>query len=512
MKGVFVILDGVADEPCSQLGDKTPLEAARTPNLDELANKSRMDYCFTVKEGVVPESSSAIVSLLGYDPNFVPRGPLEARGIGIKLKNGDLALRCNFATLDNMSNLKLIDRRVGRTLTTEEARILAKAINENVKLPFKFEFYPSIQHRGVLVIRGGFSDNISNADPGYGQGVALGKDEEEVKEIIKEAKQTQKTEEETKKHEPAEEIIGEVEEEEEKEAPKEGFFSRFFKKLSSAKITEENFNEIFQELEMILLENNVALEVVERIREDLSKTLIGTEIKKTDVEQKIGEALKSSILRVLIEPDNLIEKIKSKTQEPFVILFFGINGSGKTTSIAKLAHKLKKENISVVLAAADTFRAASIEQLQTHGKRLGIEVISDKYGADPASVAFEAIQHAKKNHIKAVLIDTAGRMYTKQNLMKEMEKIVRVSKPDLKFFVGESITGNDAVEQAKTFNETAGIDGIILSKADVDEKAGTILSVSYVTKKPIYYLGVGQGYDDLQDFKKSDVLKHLGLD
>ena len=173
MKGVFIILDGVADEPCSQLENKTPLEVAKTPNLDEIAKKSKIDYCYTVKEGVAPESSPAIVSLLGYDPNFVPRGPLEARGINVKLKNGDLALRCNFATLENLESMKLIDRRVGRTLTTEEARILAKAINENVKLPFKFEFYPSIQHRGVLVIRGGFSDNISNADPGYGQGVVI---------------------------------------------------------------------------------------------------------------------------------------------------------------------------------------------------------------------------------------------------------------------------------------------------------------------------------------------------
>jgi len=244
----------------------------------------------------------------------------------------------------------------------------------------------------------------------------------------------------------------------------------------------------------------------------LSKSLIGTEIKRGDIESKITESLKNSILDVLIEPKNLLEQIKNKKEEPFVILFFGINGSGKTTSIAKLAHKLKKANLSVVMAAADTFRAASIEQIQAHGNNLEIEVIAHEYGADPAAVAFDAIKHAKKNHLKVVLIDTAGRMYTKQNLMKEMEKIVRISKPDLKIFVGESITGNDATEQAKTFNETAGIDGIILSKADVDEKAGTILSVSYVTKKPVYYLGTGQGYEDLQDFKKENVLAHIGLE
>jgi len=176
MKGVFVILDGVADLPCSSLDERTPLEAAKTPNLDEIAKKSRIDYCYTVKEGVAPESSAAIVSLLGFDPNFAPRGPIEARGLGIKLKNGDLAFRCNFATIDDLSNLNILDRRAGRTLTTEEAKILAKAINKNVKLQFKFEFYPSIQHRGVLIIRGGFSDNISNIDPAYGNGAVFGTD------------------------------------------------------------------------------------------------------------------------------------------------------------------------------------------------------------------------------------------------------------------------------------------------------------------------------------------------
>jgi fused signal recognition particle receptor len=339
--------------------------------------------------------------------------------------------------------------------------------------------------------------------------------EEEAEEIIEEVEVQEIGEKESaeelveeSKSERKEEIIKEVE-----EPKKEGFFSKLFKKFQSAKITQENFEEIFRELEMILLENNVALEVVEKIKEDLALSLIGEEIKRTEIEKVITDALKNSILNLLIEPSNLMEKIKAKKSgEPFVILFFGINGSGKTTSIAKLAYKLKKQNISTLMAAADTFRAASIEQLQTHGTKLGIEVISKEYGTDPSAVAFDAIQHAKKNNVKVVLIDTAGRMYTKSNLMKEMEKIVRVSKPDLKIFVGESITGNDATEQAKTFNETAGIDGIVLSKADVDEKAGTILSVSYVTKKPIYYLGTGQNYEDLQEFKKANVLEHLGLE
>jgi len=164
MKGVFVVIDGVGDEPCQSLGQITPLQAAKTPNLDVIAKKSKMDYCYPVKKDFVPESSEAVISLLGYDYLDVNRGPFEALGLGIKLNRGDLALRCNFATIDDLEKGHVLDRRAGRTLTTKEAKILAKAINKNVKLPFEFEFYPAVQHRGVLVIRGGFSDNISDID------------------------------------------------------------------------------------------------------------------------------------------------------------------------------------------------------------------------------------------------------------------------------------------------------------------------------------------------------------
>ncbi len=292
---------------------------------------------------------------------------------------------------------------------------------------------------------------------------------------------------------------------------KPSFFSRLINKISTSTLTKEDFDELFSEFELALSENNVALKVVDKIKESLEKDLVGIEIKRGEAEKVILQSLKESILSVLINPPNLIDAIKEKSKTPFIILFFGINGSGKTTSLAKVANLLKKNKISCVMAAADTFRAASIEQLQKHGMSLGIEVISSQYGSDPAAVAFDAIQHAKKHNIKAVLIDTAGRMYTKANLLKEMEKIVRVSQPDLKIFVGESITGNDAVEQAKTFNEAVGIDGIILSKADVDEKAGAVLSVSQVTEKPIYFLGTGQEYDDLKPFSKDEILRHLGL-
>mgnify|MGYP001605598186 FL=1 len=252
---------------------------------------------------------------------------------------------------------------------------------------------------------------------------------------------------------------------------KEGFFGKIFAKASSKKITTSDFNELFYELELALLESNVALEVVDALKKELETRLVGTELKKENLVNEITKQLNESIKTLLKEPQDLLETIKKK-QGIFTILFFGINGSGKTTSVAKIAHYLKKNNISCVMAAGDTFRAASIEQLETHGQRIKIPVVKQQYGADPAAVAFDARKYAQSHGIKVVLIDTAGRMYTKENLMKEMEKIVRVSQPDLKLFVGEAITGNDATEQARMFNETAGIDGIILTKADVDDKGG----------------------------------------
>src|SRR3989344_1868866 len=314
--------------------------------------------------------------------------------------------------------------------------------------------------------------------------------------------------------EPIKEIIVEktIQEPIKIEEEKEGFFSKLARKLSTSTLTQEQFDELFPELEMTLLENNVALEVVDEIHKSLSKDLVGIEVKKSNVESTIINSLKETINSILIEPPNLIEKINKKLTGPFTIIFVGINGSGKTTTIANFAHYLKQNKISCCFAAADTFRAASIEQLKEHAANLNVPIIAHQYGTDPAAVAFDAKKYAESHKIKVVLIDTAGRMYTKTNLIKEMEKIVRVSSPDLKLFIGESITGNDATQQARTFNEAIDIDGIILSKADVDEKAGAILSVSYVTKKPIYFLGTGQSYSDLTPFSKSKVLKNLGLE
>jgi len=329
------------------------------------------------------------------------------------------------------------------------------------------------------------------------------KKEKQVKEIKKNKEKDPVIQE--KKEDFIEEIVDRKE--------KKGFLQKFSSKLSTTTLKQEHIDEIFENLEIILLENNVNLNVVDKIKNDLEKNLINIEVKKQEIEKTIKGSLRSSIESVLIEPFDLIEKIKEKNKkgEIYTIVFFGINGSGKTTSLAKLAYKLKQHNIKPVLAAGDTFRAASIEQLKIHGEKINIPVISQDYGTDPASVAFDAKAYAEKHKLNCVLIDTAGRMYTKSNLMKEMEKIIRVSKPDLKIFVAESITGNDATQQASMFDEAIGIDGIILTKADVDEKGGAALSVSYITKKPIFFLGTGQNYKDLKDFKKADIIKSLEI-
>ncbi len=302
-------------------------------------------------------------------------------------------------------------------------------------------------------------------------------------------------------------------EEEQKETKKLGFFERL-KKVFSYTLTQSNFDSIFEELELLLLESNVALEVVETLKTKLEKELVGKELKKDKIALEIKESLKRSIKEILIEPENLVEQIKEYkkiAKKPYKILFFGINGAGKTTSIAKLCHLLNKNKLSCILAAADTFRAASIEQLEIHGNKLGVKVIKHAYGSDPSAVAFDAIKYAEQNKIDVVLIDTAGRMHTKENLLKEMEKICRVTQPNLKVFVAEAVSGNDATEQAKAFNELIGIDGSILSKVDVDEKGGTIVSIGFVTKKPILYLGIGQAYEDLELFNKKKFIERLGL-
>ena len=342
------------------------------------------------------------------------------------------------------------------------------------------------------------------------------KEEEKVVEKPKEEKKVEKPKKESKPKEISKKEEKVKEEEKVVEKPKEevkekkGFFGKIKEKVTTRKINETHFDELFWELEVALLENNVAFEVIEKIKEDLKVDLVDVPLQRGKIDNIILDSLKKSVDEVLeYEEMDLLSKVKEK--KPYVIVFIGVNGSGKTTSIAKFAHLLKEKGFSIVLAAADTFRAASIQQLEEHGKNLGIKVIKHDYGSDPAAVGFDAVKYAKQKDLDVVLIDTAGRQHSNINLRDEMKKIIRVVNPDLKIYVGEMIAGNDCIEQIQEFNKAVKIDGAILSKADIDEKGGTAISVSYVTRKPIFYLGVGQEYGKLEEFDPQKIIKNLGL-
>ncbi|MFA5558953.1 MAG: signal recognition particle-docking protein FtsY [Methanofastidiosum sp.] len=280
-------------------------------------------------------------------------------------------------------------------------------------------------------------------------------------------------------------------------------FSGLVDGVSSKKITEKDLNKILEDFELSLLESDVSMAVSEKIVNELKKKLTGEKIGLTSnkkdyvkiaVEETLTEILEYKKYNIFKE----IEK-KKKAGEIFSIAFVGFNGTGKTTTIAKFGKLLSDKGYKVVIAASDTFRAGSIEQLCLHAENIGIKVIKHNYGADPAAVAFDAINHAKARGIDVVLIDTAGRSEMNKNLMDEMKKLVRVSNPDMKIFVGDSLAGNAVAEQAKKFSEID-LDGSILTKVDADSRGGAALSISYITGKPILFIGTGQGYDDLEPF------------
>ncbi|MBI4174654.1 MAG: signal recognition particle-docking protein FtsY [Candidatus Aenigmarchaeota archaeon] len=315
-----------------------------------------------------------------------------------------------------------------------------------------------------------------------------------------------------KRMEELEELKGKVIEEklphaiESKKAAREEKRS-LFGKITEKKLSESDIENILKELNIALLENDVAVEVAERISEDVKVELLGATVKRGRVEDTIKEALSHAMLDVMSqERIDLKERINSKNG-PFTIMIVGFNGTGKTTSLCKLAFKLKEFN--PVLAAADTFRAASIEQLEEHGRRLGLRVIKHSYGSDSAAVIFDAKKHAAASGSKLVLADTAGRSHSNVNLMDELKKVARVNQPDLKILVLDSVTGNDIYDQCKLFNDAVGVDAIILTKADVYDRGGAALSAAYTLKKPILYIGIGQEYEDLKEFKPEEIVKNL---
>lgn len=280
---------------------------------------------------------------------------------------------------------------------------------------------------------------------------------------------------------------------------------------SEVELSEKDISSALDDFEMELLEGDVAFEVAEQIKDELRNELVGSKMKKSELQQKIESAFFNSIKEIMSENTGMpiLEQVKRIEARPVKIMFTGPNGSGKTTTIAKIANLLKKNGYTVVIAAADTFRAAAIEQMEIHGSRLGIKVVKGKYGADPTSVAFDAVSHAKAHNMDVVLIDTAGRQETNLNLLNELKKMVRVLAPEIKVYVGESIAGNSVIEQVDTFNRELGLDGVILTKLDCDAKGGTVISISKVTKVPVLYVTVGQGYEDIEEFDADRIAHNI---
>lgn len=279
-------------------------------------------------------------------------------------------------------------------------------------------------------------------------------------------------------------------------------------KATTRELNEKNLTDAVWELQMVLIQNDVAVEVAEHICELTKKKILGTRAGRLEnISRLFKSAIHESILEVLTptHPLDPIEfaRMKKEKGEPTTILFVGVNGTGKTTTLAKLANIYKKNGFSVVIAAGDTYRAGSIEQLEKHAERLGVRVIKQDYGSDAAAIAYDAVAHAKARRIDIVLVDSAGRMQSNKNLLEEMKKIVRVAEPDLKLFVGDALAGNDALSQAKEFHNAIGIDGAILTKVDADPSGGAALSIAFITGRPVVYVGVGQHYDDLKRFDPS---------
>ncbi len=279
--------------------------------------------------------------------------------------------------------------------------------------------------------------------------------------------------------------------------------------LSTKELSEEDVERALEDLRWRLLEGEVALDAVEGIESALRGVLLGAKVRRGRVEEDVYLRIKEALLSILrpLEAGPLEDDVRSR--RPYVMVFLGVNGGGKTTTIAKVAYALKSKGLRPLLAAADTFRAGAIEQLSLHAQRIGVDVVSQGYGADPAAVARDAVERAEARRYDAVLIDTAGRMYTKSKLMEELRKIAEVSGAHEKVMIVDALTGNDSVSQAKEFDRWVGVDSVIVTKVDADVRGGVILTLAQELRRPVRYLGVGQGYEDLVPFRAEDVADSL---
>jgi fused signal recognition particle receptor len=279
---------------------------------------------------------------------------------------------------------------------------------------------------------------------------------------------------------------------------------------SEVEIKEGDVKEMLENLELELLEADVDITVAEAIGKELRGKLVGARTPKSGLHGLVGSAIRETLMDIITNDRafDMVERVDA-CEKPAKIMFLGINGAGKTTTIAKVARLLMDNDKKVVFAAADTFRAAAIEQVSVHADRLGVKVIKRDYGSDPTSVAYDAVNYARAHGMDAVLIDTAGRQDTNISLLNEMKKMTRVISPDLKIYIGESIAGNAIIEQISAFNREIGIDAVILTKMDCDPKGGTMLSINRATGIPIIYVGVGQAYSDLEKFDPAKIVDRI---
>jgi len=275
-------------------------------------------------------------------------------------------------------------------------------------------------------------------------------------------------------------------------------------------LAEGDIADLLFELELSLLESDVNHETASAFVEKIKAHLLSEKIPRgTQINEFLNEKIKI-VLAELIDTEQVnIFDVVEASSAPYKILFIGPNGAGKTTTIAKLTYAFQQLGKKVIWAAGDTFRAASIEQLEAHAKKLNVRVVKHDYGADPAAVAFDAIRAAEAGRFDVVMIDSAGRQETNKNLIEELKKMNRVIKPDLKIFVGEAFAGKNLIEQARSFDEAIGIDGFVLSKIDTDAKGGTVLSLLYELKKPVFFIGTGQKYTDLIKFTPQFIIDRI---
>jgi len=276
----------------------------------------------------------------------------------------------------------------------------------------------------------------------------------------------------------------------------------------------DGLDTLLEELEWVLLESDISSDAVTAIIDALRNTLVGARLRKgADLSKVLEASLKRALQNLLAagywDFDASVQAYVDKGDLPVVIMMVGVNGTGKTTTAAKIAHRLQSRGLSVIAAAGDTFRAGAIQQLESHCENLGIRCVSSQRGGDAAAVVRDAIDSAKAKKIDVVLVDTAGRMQNKTNLMKELNKVRRIANPHLTLFVGDALAGNDAVDQAKMFQEIMKFDGAVLTKMDTDAKGGAGLSIAFATGRPIVFAGIGQGYDDLLQFEPTWLLNQL---